>query len=67
MTTEADEEDDGMSDIIQEVGNSTVNLSLMFFFLCVSHELTHPGDWTDLESGSESPGGQEAPAEFQTS
>lgn len=36
MTTEADEEDDGMSDIIQEVGNSTVNLSLVFFFMCLT-------------------------------
>lgn len=38
VTTEADEEDDGMSDIIQEVGNSTANLSLVFFFY-VSHIL----------------------------
>lgn len=69
-TTEADEEEDGMSDIIQEVTdavNIMNNLKEGFLQQLLSGNLlcSPSGHWTDLESGFEGPGGQEALAEFQ--
>lgn len=71
-TTEADEEEDGMSDIIQEVNRYWKHSLCLHTVSKGSSSVktfirSTPGHRTDLESGSEGPGGQEAPAELQAS